>query len=83
MNRSEFYNLPRDERNERIWRAEDTNTCSICEKPILEGEPRNGLYHAHYECADVGPVPTADDIAKSVDRCQEALDALAKAVRRK
>lgn len=83
MNLSEFLNLSRDDRNERIWHAEDTNTCSICEKPILEGEPRNGLYHSHYDCADTGPVPTAEDIGKAVGRCERALDNLRDALKRR
>jgi protein-tyrosine phosphatase len=60
----EFWRLSRDERRERIEHAEDTDTCSVCCKPILAGQARNGLHHSHYDCSDVGPPPTDEEIEK-------------------
>lgn len=83
MNLSEFWNLSRDERRARVEHAEDTMTCSICEQPILEGQPRNGSLHAHWDCAEPAPAPTAEDINKAVERCERSLDNLRNALRRK
>ena len=65
---SEFWGLSRDERRERIEHAEDTGTCSVCCEPILDGQPRNGLHHSHYDCSDLGPPPTDEELGKLVEK---------------
>lgn len=71
---SEFWRLSREERRERIEHAEDTDTCSACCKPILDGEARNGLYHSHYDCTDTGPPPTEEEFKRLTDRIDRLLE---------
>lgn len=81
MNANEFWSLDRDERRARIEHACDTGTCSVCGEPIVDGQPRNGLYHSHFDCTDLGEAPTADRFRQVADRCQNAIDALAENLR--
>jgi len=78
MNLHEFFALSRDDRSDRIAAAEDNGTCSVCEKPILSGQPRNGLYHSHYDCTYVEPISPGrlEEISDRADRALKALEAL-------
>ena len=77
----EFWSLSRDERDARIDEAFETDCCSACGKPILDGEPRNGLHASHYDCTDLGPPPTDEEIGKLVKKIDDTIFSLKKTSR--
>ena len=79
---SEFWSLPKGDRSARIDEAFDTGCCSACGKPILDGEPRNGLHSSHYDCTDLGPPPTEEELGKLVKKIDDTLFRLKKSSRR-
>jgi hypothetical protein len=68
----QFWSLDRDERAARIAEAFDTGNCSACGKPILDGEPRNGLNASHYDCTDLGAT-LADDLNRLSQRIDDLI----------
>jgi hypothetical protein len=76
MDAHAFWSLDRDARNARIEKATDEGTCSVCEQPILDGQPRNGSVHAHWECADLGPTPSFEKVDRHLDQALRKLDEL-------
>ena len=73
---SEFWSLPKDERSARIDEGFNSGCCSACGKPILDGEPRNGLHGSHYDCTELGPPPTEEEFGQLVKKIDDGLRAL-------
>ena len=76
MDKHEFWSLDRNARRDRIEHAEDTKTCSVCEQPLLDGQARDGLVHAHWHCSHIDVEKTAQDIDKAFDSARRAVDKL-------
>lgn len=76
MNASEFWGLPRPVRSERIAKAFENGTCSVCETAIEPGAPTNGLVHAHWECAELPPAPSQEDLEQALKKTEKLFNEL-------
>lgn len=68
MTHSEFWRMDRGDRNDRICDAEDEGVCSICAKPLVVGEQRDGLIEAHWDCSHPPDEITAEQALADLKR---------------